>query len=84
MLLQAISINNALHVLFHIQKQVHIRRIESMWWQVKHTLPETNSRHGGLLLMFREYLYRRRYRDEPQFFSFIYITVPLSTYQSNS
>jgi len=47
------------------QTAAHTQTIESTWWQVKRTLLETNSCHdGGLLLMFGEYLYRRRYHDE--------------------
>ena len=47
----------------------HTQTIESTWWQVKRSLAETNSRHdGGLLLMFGEHLYRRRYRDHPHLF----------------
>jgi len=47
------------------ETRAHTQTIESTWWQVKRSLPETNSRHnGGLLLMFGEYLYRRSYRDE--------------------
>jgi len=49
--------------------RAHTQTIESTWWQVKRCLPETNSRHdGGLLLMFGEYLYRRRYRDSQHLF----------------
>jgi len=45
----------------------HTQNTDSTWWQVKRSLPDTNcQRHdGGLLLMFGEYLYRRRYRDVP-------------------
>jgi len=47
------------------ETRAHTQTIESTWWQVKRSLPETNSRRdGGLLLMFDEYLYRRRYRHE--------------------
>jgi len=47
----------------------HTQNIECTWWQIKRSLPETNSRHdGGLLLMFGEYLYRRRYHHEPHLF----------------
>jgi len=47
----------------------HTQNIESTWWQIKRTLPATNSRHdGGLLLMFGKFLYRHRYRQEPHLF----------------
>ena len=47
------------------ETQAHTQTIESTWWQIKRSLPATNSRHdGGLLLMFGEFLYRRKHREE--------------------
>jgi len=43
----------------------HTQNTESTWWQIKRSLPATNSRHdGGLLMMFGEFLYIQ----EPHFF----------------
>jgi len=47
----------------------HTQNIENTWWQIKRTLPATQTRHdGGLLLMFGEFLYRRRFRHNDHLF----------------
>jgi len=45
--------------------KAHTQTTESQWWQIKRTLPDTNSCHdGGLLRMFGEYKYKRQHRND--------------------
>ena len=57
--LKALSVYNVVNVRRYaansFDTRAHTQTIDSTWWQVKHSLPETNSQHdGGLLLMFNE------------------------------
>ena len=38
---------------------VHTQNIENLWWQIKHQLPETYTKHDQLYLHLSEYMWRK-------------------------
>ena len=46
----------------------HTQNIESLWWQIKRSLPDTFTRHEQLYLHLAEYLWRNMKRDSGDLF----------------
>ena len=53
------------------QTGCHTQNVESMWWQIKRSLPDTMTRHGQLYLHLAEYLWHNKKRKCHDLFKFL-------------